>query len=238
MNGKLKLPGARALVLHDDTARLGAAVALRIAQIAELAIRQRGVFRVALAGGNTPRQCYERLADLPLDWECVQIYFGDERCLPHGDARRNDQMARETLLGHISIPPDHVHPMLAERGARIAALEYAELLEPALPLDLALLGMGADGHTASLFPGNPATEQDEIAVPVFHAPVPPAERVSLGLPTLNAAREKLFLVAGVEKRGALERIMRGTALPAARVPGAEWHIDRAAVPGADATDGE
>lgn len=230
VNQQINLPGARAVVLHGSQDELSAAVALRIAQIAAQAIGQRGVFRIALAGGGTPRQCYERLGDMPVDWEYVQVYFVDERCLPRGDARRNDAMAHETLLGHIPIPPGNVHPMLAERGARTAALEYAELLEPALPLDLVLLGMGADGHTASLFPGNPATEQDDIAVPVFDAPKPPAERVSLGLPTLNAAREKLFLVTGTAKRDAMARIARGAELPAARVVAAEWHLDRAVLP--------
>ena len=109
-------------------------------------------------------------------------------------------------------------------------MEYAALLKHALPFDLVLLGMGEDGHTASLFPGNPATEQEEIVLPVFNAPKPPAERVSLGMGTLNTAREKIFLVAGPGKRAALERIARGIALPAARITGAEWHIDRAALP--------
>lgn len=230
MNPELKLPNARAVVVHDNLDALSATAALRIAEIAAQAIARRGVFRIALAGGETPRRCYERLGDMPIDWEYVQVYFGDERCLPRGDARRNDAMAHEALLGHVAIPFGNLHAILAERGAWVAALEYAELLEPSLPLDLALLGMGEDGHTASLFPGDPAAEQGEIAVPVFHAPKPPAERVSLSLATLNGAREKLFLVAGEGKREALQRIARGIALPAARVVNAEWHIERAALP--------
>lgn len=226
----MKLPNARSVMVHGTLDELGASVALRVAQIAADAIGRRGIFRIALAGGETPRGCYERLGDLPVDWEKVQVYFGDERCLPRGDARRNDSMAHEALLGHIAIPPRNVHVILAEHGARTAALEYAELLETELPLDLVLLGMGADGHTASLFPGNAATVHEEVAVPVYDAPKPPPERVSLGMATLNGAREKMFLVAGAEKRNALAQIASGKPLPAARVAGAEWHIELAAVP--------
>jgi 6-phosphogluconolactonase len=170
------------------------------------------------------------LRNTPVDWNHVHIYFGDERCLPRGDARRNDSMAHEELLAHVAIPRDQVHPINAERGAAIASAEYAALLTRVLPLDLVLLGLGDDGHTASLFPGNAATEQGDVVVPVFNAPRPPPERVSLSLGTLNAARKKIFLVAGKEKREALTRIVRGIALPAARITGAEWHVDRAALP--------
>ncbi len=231
----MNLPNALAFVVHRSVDDLSAAVASRVAQIAAEAIGERGVFRIALAGGETPCRCYERLRDAPIDWSHVQIYFGDERCLPYGDSRRNDRMAQSALLRHIAIPNSNVHPILAERGARIAALEYEELVEPALPLDLVLLGMGQDGHTASLFPGNPATEQDQVVVPVFDAPKAPGERVSLGLGTLNAARRKIFLVAGEAKREALGQIARGVALPAGRVTGAEWHVDLAALPDAAAS---
>lgn len=216
--------------MHDNLDQLSAAVAQRISALSVQAIAARGTFRIALAGGETPRSCYEKLRHHGLDWPHVEIYFGDERCLPRGDVRRNDSVAHDALLKHVAIPPGNVHPIPAENGARAAAAEYATLLEHALPFDLVLLGMGEDGHTASLFPDNPATEQEWIAVPVFDAPKPPPERVSLGMGALNGAREKLFLVAGAGKREALWRIAQGVALPAARVTGAEWHVDRAAWP--------
>lgn len=226
----MKLPNALAVVVHDNLDDLSAAVARRIVQASAQAIAERGAFRVALAGGETPRLCYALLREMPVDWKHVHVWFDDERCLPRGDDRRNDTMAHESLLDHVAIPAGNIHSIGCERGARVAAIEYAVVLKDALPLDLVLLGMGEDGHTASLFPGNTATEQDGIVVPVFNAPKPPAERVSLGMTALNSARAKIFLVAGMAKREALRRIMRGMPLPAARVAGAEWHIDRAALP--------
>ena len=224
------LPNAQAVFVHDDPEILSAAVALRIAELAAEAIEARGVFHLALAGGETPRRCYEKLRHLAIDWGRVHFYFGDERCLPEGDARRNDSMAREALLDHVTLPQGNIHCIPAELGAIEAAARYARELESAGKLDLVLLGMGEDGHTASLFPDNPANTGVAAAVPVFNAPKPPAERVSLGMGTLNAARRKLFLVAGAGKREALEQILRGVALPAAQVGNAEWHLDRAALP--------
>lgn len=213
--------------IHDDLESLSIAAARRIAELAAETIAARGVFRIALAGGETPRRCYEQLRQLPLDWARVQIYFGDERCLPVGDAQRNDSMARETLLNRVAIPVANVHSIPAELGAEAAATKYTATLGDK-PLDLVLLGMGEDGHTASLFPGNPATASRDAVVAVFDAPKPPPERVSLGLDTLNAARYKLFLVAGAGKRAALELIEQGEPLPAATIGGAEWYLDRAA----------
>lgn len=224
------LPNAQAVVVHDDPDELSAAVAQRVAELAAQAIAARGVFHIALAGGETPRRCYEKLRDLAIDWAHVQVYFGDERCLPDGDMQRNDRMASDTLLKHVAIPPDNIHAIPAELGAREAAVRYAAVLADIERLDLALLGMGEDGHTASLFPGNPATDSAAPVVPVFGAPKPPAERVSLGMSTLNAARCKIFLITGAGKREILEQIASGKLLPAASIVAAEWHLDRAALP--------
>lgn len=257
----MKLPNALSVIAHDSLDGLNEAVAQRIAVEAQGAIAARGAFHIALAGGETPRRCYERLRDLPIEWSKVQVYFGDERCLPRGDVQRNDSMACEALLKHVAIPSGNVHAIPAEHGAKAAAAEYAAVLKQSLrhggaepigaggaarqllpqsadsvsnvsqlPLDLVLLGMGEDGHTASLFPDNPATENVAPVVAVFDAPKPPPERVSLSIATLNAARVKVFLVAGAGKREALQQIVQGVALPAARVLGAEWHVDRAVWP--------
>ena len=227
---KAGLINAQAIIVHDDLDLLSTAVAQRIEALAAQAIAARGVFHIALTGGETPRRCYDKLRYLDIDWPHVQIYFGDERCVPDEDAQRNDKMAHDTLLAHVPIPSENIHPIPAELGAQEAAARYAPVLERIARLDLTLLGMGEDGHIASLFPGNPATGSSTTVVPVFNSPKPPAERVSLGMSTLNESRQKIFLVAGAGKRTALEQIMRGVALPAARITDAEWHLDRAAWP--------
>jgi 6-phosphogluconolactonase len=224
------LPNAAAIFIHDNLDDLSLIVAQCIAESAAQAIAAHGVFHLVLAGGETPRRCYEKLRGLTIDWAHVQLYLGDERCLPKGDAQRNDTMIHATLLEHIVIPPDNIHFIPAELGALAAAAAYTAVLEQVAVLDMVLLGMGEDGHTASLFPDNPATENAALAVPVFNSPKPPPERVSLGMNTLSNARQKLFLVAGAGKRNALEQMSRGVLLPAARVADAEWHIDRAALP--------
>jgi 6-phosphogluconolactonase len=208
---------------------LSDAAAERIAALAARAQAERGVFRLALSGGRTPRRCYEHLCHGVLDWSRIEVYFSDERCLPRGDSGRNDTLAHETLLQYVPIPSTQIHAIPAEQGPIEAAAAYVRVLESAQPLDLVLLGMGEDGHTASLFPDDPALSSKALAVPVFGAPKPPASRVSLGLDVLNAARHKLFLVTGVEKHDALRRMQEGARFPAARVVGAEWYVDRAAL---------
>jgi 6-phosphogluconolactonase len=225
-----ELPNAQAVFVHGDLDGLSAAVAQRIAELASQAIAARGVFHLALAGGETPRRCYQQMHKLAIDWPHVQIYFGDERCLPDGDTQRNDSMARKSLLDHVPIPSANIHRIPAELGAREAATIYADTIDHIAPLDLVLLGMGEDGHTASLFPNNPATECTLPVVPVFNAPKLPTERVSLGMSTLNMARQRIFIVAGSGKRAALKKIMEGNSLPVARVATAEWHLDLAALP--------
>jgi len=226
----MNLPNAQNVFVHEDIETLSAAVAQRIAELAAQAITARGVFHLVLAGGETPRRCYEKLRGLAINWAHVQIYFGDERCLPRGDIQRNDRMIGETLLAHIRIPPANIHIIPAELGAQAAAAAYAGVLKNIARLDLILLGMGEDGHTASLFPDNPATLSAASVVPVFNAPKLPAERVSLGMSTLNAARQKIFLTAGAAKQKALADMSHGKPLPASCVVAAEWYLDRAALP--------
>ena len=213
--------------VHEDAKEMANIVAQRIASLASKSIAERGFFRLALAGGETPRLCYQELAKMEVDWGHAHVYFGDERCLPLNDPGRNDSMAYDALLRHVGIPGENVHSIMAEFGAEEAAARYMLVLK-GMRLDLILLGMGEDGHTASLFPGGEFGE--EAVVSIHDAPKPPKDRVSLGMNTINAAREKIFMVSGAGKRSALERILRGEMLPAARVSGAEWHVDRAALP--------
>ena len=198
----------------------------RVAGLCRAAVRQRGVCHLALAGGSTPKRCYELLRDMDLPWASLHIWFGDERCLPAGDSERNDTMADAALLDHVPVPVDQVRRIAAEMGPQAAAEQYAQLLSAAPPMDIVLLGMGDDGHTASLFPANPALLDKRLAVPVFDSPKPPPERVSMGYSALNQARHRLIMVAGKAKADALARIRNGEALPVATLADSDWLLDR------------
>jgi 6-phosphogluconolactonase len=179
------------------------------------AISARGCFRVVLAGGTTPLAAYRRLAREDARWEDWEVYFGDERCLPIEHAERNSLAAQAALLGRVLIPPGQVHPIPAELGPDAAAAAYTRAIAPAMPFDLVLLGMGEDGHTASLFPGR-AFAEDALVIPVRDAPKPPADRVSLTPRALGDCRAMLILVTGTGKREALAAWRQGADLPVAR----------------------
>lgn len=169
---------------------------------------------VVLAGGRTPRAAYARLAAEEYDWETVDFFFGDERCLPPDHPDSNFCMAREALLSKV---PARVHRM---RGETCEARGYEEELRAffgaGLPtFDLSFLGMGPDGHTASLFPSDPALEETERLVVKVERPDHP--RLTLTLPVLSASKLAVFLVSGADKRDALQGVLAGEDLPAARV---------------------
>jgi len=180
------------------------------------AIRERGRFQLVLAGGNTPRGIYRALRTARTDWSGWHVYFDDERCLPPDDSARNSRMAAEAWLDSVTIPALQVHAIPGERGALEAARMYAELLQPVGEFDLVLLGLGEDGHTASLFPGREWGAEggapDTLAV--FDAPKPPPQRVSLTAARLSRARQVIFLVAGESKRGAVSEWRAGKDIPA------------------------
>jgi 6-phosphogluconolactonase len=205
------------LVVEDPAA----AAADRLAA----AVRAGG--HIALAGGSTPQAAYGRLATMGLDWSRCTLWFGDERCVELDDERSNYRMVRAALLDRLAGPAPVTRRMAGELGPERGAEEYERLLRQefadALPeLDLVLLGMGSDGHCASLFPGQPALEERRrLVVGVERAGLEPfVPRITVTLPVINAAREVLFLVAGSDKASAVARAF-GTssdrALPAALV---------------------
>ena len=200
------------------------AVAQAGAEAVAAAIRG-GTRTLVLTGGSTPRRMHERLATMDLEWGRVSVLFGDERCVPPGDPMSNYGMARETLLA--GIDPGAVLRIPAELGAEEAAALYDAAVGRLQPLDLVLLGIGEDGHCASLFPGHPAIAAPGWAVAVHDAPKPPPDRVSLTLGALRNARRVIFLATGAAKAEALRRAQAGE-VPAGMIPGAEWIVDRAA----------
>ena len=216
--------------VFSDADAVAREAAERIVKAARHAIRARGLFRLVLAGGRTPVQAYRLLVNAGMDWSRWHIYYGDERCLPVDDAERNSAMAASAWLDHVPIPSAHVHPIPAEKGAEEAALEYASVVRQALPFDLVLLGMGEDGHTASLFPGQHHADS-QLVHAVHNAPKPPPDRVSLSRAALCNAQDVLIVVTGAGKQEAVSRWKAGHTLPVTEIAGrhgADILIDRAA----------
>lgn len=197
---------------------LAEGIADAVVAAARDAIASRSVFHVALAGGTTPLGAYRLLAREPrrsqVTWESVRFYFGDERCVPPDDPQSNYGAARDALLAPLAIPSAHVYRMRGEIEPPAAAIEYARVLRDTLGdaprLDLCMLGIGADGHTASLFPGHdPSTDDDDLARAVY-AESMRMWRLTVTPKVINNSREVLFGVAGREKSPALHAIREGT----------------------------
>jgi 6-phosphogluconolactonase len=240
VSGGAGLPGA--VTARDDPGGVAAAAAEWLVGIAAATLTRRDRFRVALAGGSTPRALYQLLAaEFGADrahWRAWEVYFGDERACPPDDPSSNYRMARETLLDRVPIAPERVHRMEGERAdLDAAAAEYASILAATSPpiapgapprLDCILLGLGENGHTASLSPGDPALEVGDRWAVRSRADYAPYDRITLTFPVLNAAAHVAFLVAGATKVEALRGVVRGT-VPAARVrpPDGElrWFLD-------------
>jgi 6-phosphogluconolactonase len=226
------------------------ALAHRVAdRMTAAALLAEGPFRVSLSGGSTPRALYALLASdefrARFPWRRVHWYWGDERFVPYDDPESNFGMAYEAMLGKAPVPPENVHPMPVDGIPEDAASRYehtlreaygAAVLDPARPLfDITLLGLGSDGHTASLLPGEPVLEErDRWVAAVTHGR--PEVRVTLTYPAIESSRHVAFLVAGEEKAPIVAVIRAGGSdVPAARVrPVGDlvWFLDRAAAEGA------
>ncbi len=216
--------------LFPDGAAVAEEAAERILAAATEALARQNRFRLVLAGGRTPEQAFRILATATADWPSWEIYYGDERCLPKDHPERNSQMAASAWLDHVNIPAGQIHPMAAEKGAEAGAGDYATLLADTPPFDLVLLGLGEDGHTASLFPGHLHPAEERVHA-VFDAPKPPPERISLSAATIAGSHAVLFLVTGAGKRQAVSDWKTGKAIPAAGISslsGVDILIDEAA----------
>lgn len=199
--------------IHPDAAAVARAAADHLSARILAILAEKDLCHVALPGGTTPAACLRLLAEKDLPWDRIHWYLGDERCLPVGDPERNDTMIRDCLWSRAAIPADNCHPIPAELGPEVAAAAYSRLIEDINPLDIVLLGMGEDGHTASLFPGNAGLARTDSAIPVFESPKPPPQRVSLSIPALQAAHERIVLITGEGKRDAVRAIRAGQDLP-------------------------
>ena len=191
---------------------------ITISKLAREAISARNAFHLVLAGGNTPLPLYRRLNGLDTNWNAWHLYLGDERCLPGDHPERNSFLINEAWLNESPIPKNQIHFIAAESDAETAALEYAKSIE-GVKFDLVLLGVGEDGHTASLFPGKDWGEAEDAfpVLAVHDAPKMPPDRVSLSARRLSDARTVIFLVSGISKRDAMTRLIAGDRIPASSI---------------------
>jgi 6-phosphogluconolactonase len=223
-----------------DAAEAGRAGAALVANAIVDALRTRGTCRLALAGGSTPRHLYRCLAAepyrSPVPWAALDIFWSDERSVAPSHADSNYRMACETLLHHVSVDWRHVHRVEGEIDPPTAAGRYESIIraafrgEPGVPrFDLVLLGLGADGHTASLFPGTRAVDERDALVAANRVATLRTTRITMTLPLINAARRVLFVVAGADKAAAVRLALESTAgaatAPAARVQPREGRVD-------------
>lgn len=214
---------ARWILGFDDADAVARYAAREFVRRARVAIEASGAFRVALAGGSTPRRSYELLADPSLaaqvDWEATHVFFGDERAVPPDHADSNYRTAFETLLSKVKIPEAQVHRMAGERAdLDAAATEYEATMAESFDLtvesgpprfDLVMLGMGDDGHTASLFPGTAALDESRAWVVANDVPQKATRRLTLTVPVLNAAHCVMFAVEGPDKAASLAEVLEG-----------------------------
>jgi 6-phosphogluconolactonase len=202
-----------------------AAEVARVAAETVAAALRAGARSLVLTGGTTPRQMYGMLAGMEVEWGRVSLLFGDERCVPPDDPESNYRMVKETLLSRVDAGA--LLRMPGELGAEEAAAIYDAMVGRMQPLDLVLLGIGEDGHCASLFPRHPALNASGWAVAVHDAPKPPPDRVSLTLDCLRNARRVIFMVTGAGKADAFRKAQAGD-VPAGMIPHAEWIVDQEA----------
>ncbi|PPD21879.1 MAG: 6-phosphogluconolactonase [Methylobacter sp.] len=214
-----------------SAAEVALSASTRILAAAEHAIAARGEFKLVLAGGSTPEKIYNLLTQAQTDWSKWKIYFGDERCLPADHPDRNSVMAARALLSAVTIPAAHIYPIAAELGPEQGAAQYRDIVAHALPFDMVLLGMGEDGHTASLFPGH-EHDQNQLTHAVYNSPKPPPERVSISAKALADTAELMFIITGAGKRDALQAWLNGADLPVATIkpPVVDVYIDNEAYP--------
>jgi 6-phosphogluconolactonase len=230
-------------IVVEAAPRLAEVAAEWLAVAVEAVLRDRGSCSVALSGGETARPLYERLAGEPyasrISWRDLDIYFGDERAVPPGDPASNYGMATASLLVRVPIAPARVHRMEAERADRDAAARDYERILPGR-LDVLLLGMGADGHTASLFPGSAAVQERARRVLPIVGPKPPAERLTITPPVIETARRVAVLVSGTNKAAMVARALQGPVtprdLPVQFALGGTWFLDREAAAGLEGAE--
>lgn len=212
----------RSIRIQPDAEHLMQAAAEMVVSVAAKAITERGRFSIALSGGSTPRALYRLLASVPyweqIDWGKAHLFWGDERCVPQDDDESNYRMTRESLIEQVPLPAANIHRVHGEMPPAEAAAAYEEELRQFFAgdiprFDLILLGMGDDGHTASLFPHTAALDETEKWVMANYVAQKNVWRITLTVPVINAAWQVAFLISGAEKAGRLREVLYGTHQP-------------------------
>lgn len=214
--------------VHHDAEHLAASLANELAQLIRATVANRGVCHMVFPGGGSPRRTLELLSKQDLPWVSLHLYPSDERCVPADDDYRNDRLIEELVIKRGMLPPENLHRIPAELGPEEGALQYSQLLDHLPQFDIALLGMGSDGHTASLFPKHPGLTDQRSVIPVCNAPKPPPERVSIGLHRLLTAHNRWVMAMGGDKQDALDSAYRGDDLPVTQVKPTAFFVDLAA----------
>ena len=213
--------------VYDEFDEVSKAASDFIAEKIEACLSMKEVCHVALPGGNSPITCLRYLAKKNLPWQKIHWYLGDERCYPRSHNERNDVMLKKNFWSLIG--STNIHLIQSELGAEKAAELYREEIASVDCFDIVFLGMGEDGHTASLFPKNKALNDSRSVIPVFDSPKPPSDRVSLSIDTLKNAQYRLVLTMGTSKTSVIKRIKSGELLPINCIGDINWFIDQDAL---------
>lgn len=211
--------------VYKEFSEASSAAADFLAQQIEVTIKKKDICNVVLPGGNSPAVCLKLLQEKKLPWNKINWFIGDERCYPPGHEDRNDVMLDKNLWSQLST--SKVYRIPAELGPEQGAKAYRDVLNSIDSFDIVFLGMGEDGHTASLFPDNEALKDTRSVVPVYNSPKEPEERISLSINTIKQANCRMVLTGGATKYPVISRIKEGALLPVNMIGDINWFVDEA-----------
>lgn len=214
--------------VYRDTEHLGLSLAHELANLIRVIVLKRKICHMVFPGSRFLATLLKYLRSQNIPWVALHLYPSDERCVQPGHIERNDHFVEEWLFGYVPFPNENLHSIPAELGPEEAAKQYCQLLDQTPSFDIVLLGMGLDGHTASLFPGHKALTDPCSSVPIYDAPKPPLERVSIGLFRLKAAHKRWIVATGTEKCHVLARVQQGESLPVTLVRPTGFFVDATA----------
>lgn len=202
---------------YDNLQLLYQMFSAQLANNIQLAIKKRGVCHMVFPGGRTPRPIFELLITKSISWSKLHLYPTDERCVPLHSDERNDRLIEDLLFPFVPLPEGNLHRIPAELGAEKAAHLYQKILQSTPPFDIAWIGVGEDGHIASLFPGSELLKEKTEALAVYNSPKFPAERVTIGLSCLQKATERWVIIIGKEKHHLYTQMEQDPMLPISQV---------------------